>query len=146
MNNVPDFEQLFASMLQLSKLISQYTQETREERIATVLQFSALNLVKDQHETAISDISKSLQLSKSSATQLIERLVKLGLVKRISDPEDRRIIRLEITKNGDAELHKLRLKLINKMKRVFSKIPAKDIRELIRIHTNLIETLKTEHI
>ncbi len=146
MSNLPDFEQLFNTMLQLGKLMSQHTQQTHEERTATILQFSALNFIKEQPSATISDLSVPLQLSKSSATQLVERLVKLGLVGRINDTEDRRIIRLSITENGEKEFAALKKKMMDKMQRIFSKIPAKDLRELIRIHTNLIETLKKEQL
>ncbi len=144
MNNTPDFEQLFNTLLALGKLMSQQTQESHEERSATILQFSALNFIKEQPNATVSDLAVPLQLSKSSATQLVERLVKLGLVERTNDSDDRRIIRLNITNNGEKEFSALRNKMLEKMKRIFSKLPANDLRELIRIHSNLIETLKKE--
>lgn len=144
MNNTSDFEQLFNTMLQLGKLVSQQTQESHDERTATILQFSALNFIKEQPSATVSDLAMPLLLSKSSATQLVERLVKLGLVERANDPDDRRIIRLSITSNGEKEFSTLRNIMLEKMKRIFSKLPAKDTRELIRIHMNLIEALKKE--
>lgn len=144
MDNNSDFEQLFSTMMQLGKLMSQQTQETHEERTATMLQLMALQFLKEQPNGTVSELAKLLELSKSSATQLIERLAKAGLVKRINDKEDRRIVRLVITENGEKEFIALKKKLMEKMQKIFSKIPAKDLRELIRIHTNLIETLKNE--
>ncbi|HVT01725.1 MAG TPA: MarR family transcriptional regulator [Patescibacteria group bacterium] len=144
-NNIPDYDQLFASMLQLNKLIAQHTHETREEKIATMLQFAALNYIKDQPNIPVSDLCSHLQLSKSSATQLVERLVKSEFVERVDDKEDRRIIRLVITKNGEARLFDIKKNMVDKLKKIFSKIPAKDTRELIRIQNELIETLRKEH-
>jgi DNA-binding MarR family transcriptional regulator len=145
MVQISDFEQLFNTMLQLGKLMSQHTQETHEERSATILQFSALNFIREHSDSTVSELSESLQLSKSSATQLVERLVKLTLADRINDKEDRRIIRLSITKAGEKQLSTLKDKLLERMQKIFSKIPAKDTRELIRIHTTLIEALKREN-
>lgn len=144
MSNTSDFEQLFNTMLQFGKLMAQQTQESHEEKMATRLQFFALKFLKDQPNGTIGDLAKPLHLSKSSTTQLIERLVKLGLVERVDDKEDRRIIRLVITENGEKEFVVLRKRLMEKMQKIFSKIPPEDLRELIRIHTNLIETLKRE--
>lgn len=144
MDNKSDFEQLFATMMQLGKLMSQQTQETHEERIATMLQLMALQFLKEQPNGTVSELAKLLELSKSSATQLIERLAKAGLVERINDKEDRRIVRLVITEDGEKEFLALKKKLMKKMQKIFSKIPAQDLRELIRIHSNLIETLKKE--
>lgn len=146
MTTTSDFEQLFNTMMQFGKFMSQQTNESYEERTATILQFTALHILKDQPNIAIGDLAKFLRLSKSSATQLIERLVKAGFVERVSDQEDRRIIRLVITENGEKEFVALKKDFMEKMQRIFSKIPAKDIRELIRIHTNLIETLKKEQV
>ncbi len=145
MNNTNLTEQLFSTLTQLKRLVSQQVYESHEEKVATMLQFSALNFLKDKSEVNVGDLAKFLQLSKSSATQLIERLVKMGLVKRINDRQDRRIIRLTITSKGEDEFIVLKTKLKEKMNRFLSKIPEKDIKELIRIHANLIETLKNSN-
>ncbi len=144
MHNTPDIERLFNTMLQLGKLVSQQAQESHMQRTATMLQFSALHFLKEQPNVTVSDLAQFLQLSRSSATQLIERLVKSGFVQRVNDKKDRRITRLVITKLGEKEFIMLKGKLMKKMQKVFSKIPEKDIKELIRIHTNLVETLKKE--
>jgi len=139
-----DIEQLFGTMLQLGKLMSQQTQETHEEKAATMLQFFALHFLKDRPNGTVTNLCKFLNLSKSSATQLIERLVKARLVRRIDDRKDRRIIRLSITESGKNEFIVLKKKLMEKMHRIFSKVPQSDLQELIRIHTNLIKTFKKE--
>ena len=148
-SNISDLEHLFNTMMQFGKLMSLQTQQSYEDKAATMLQFSALSFLKDQPkdqpQDTISDLANFLKLSKSSATQLVERLVRLKLVKRVDDMEDRRIIRIVITKDGQREFTKQRTKLIEKMKKIFSKIPKEDVRELIRIHTNLIESLRKEH-
>lgn len=144
MINTPDIEHLFNIMLQLGKLMSQHAQETHEEKTATMLQLSALHYLKEQPNGTVTDLAEFLNLSKSSTTQLIERLVKASLVERINDKKDRRIIRLFITKNGEKEFTVLKKRLMEKMQKIFSKIPAEDLCELIRIQTNLVETLKKE--
>ena len=137
-------EELFSTMIQLGKLMSQNTQETREQKMATMLQFSALHFLSENPEVAMSELGEKLKLSKSSATQLIERLVKAGLVKREEDREDRRIMRLTITNKGKRQGEILKEKIITRMGKIFSKIPENDIKELIRIHHNLINTLKLD--
>ena len=144
MDNKSDIEQLFSTMMQLGKLMSQHTQETHEEQSVTMLQLMALQFLKEQPNGTVSDLADFLKLSKSSTTQLVERLVKAGSVERINDTKDRRIIRLNITEDGEKEFATLKSKMMERMQKILYKIPAKDIRELLRIHTNLIETLKKE--
>lgn len=142
--NQTDIEKLINTMFQLKKLISNKATETHEDRIATMLQFSALSVLMEQKNCSMTNIVKSLQLSKSSATQLIERLFKAKLVERMIDIDDRRNVRLKITEKGKEEFILLKKKIIEKMTKILLNIPDHDIKELIRIHTNLITTLKTD--
>ncbi len=146
MNNSNYTEQLFNTIMQLRKLVFQKAYSSHKERVATMLQLSALNFLKEQSGVTVGDLAQFLQLSKSSATQLTERLVKVRLVKRISDKRDRRCIHLTVTQKGEAELMALKKKVMEKMNRFLSKLPEEDIKELIRIHTNLIEDLKKEPV
>ena len=142
MANNSDFEQLFNTIMQFGKYMSRHAQEDHDDKNATMLQHMALSFLKNQPNGTVSDLANCLKLSKSSATQLTERLVDANLVKRIHDEKDRRIIRLVITESGEKEFIILKKKLMEKMHRIFSKVPASDIKELIRILKNLIETLK----
>lgn len=137
-------EQLFNTIIQLRRLILQKAYESAEEKMATMLQFSALNFLQDHSNLPIGDLAGSLQLSKSSTTQLIGRLSKNGLIQRISDKSDKRIIRLHLTGKGEKELVVLRTRIMNKMNRFLLKIPTKDLQELIRIHSDLIKNLKKD--
>lgn len=50
--------------------------------------------------TTMKDLSERLNVSQSTVTQLAERLVKRGLAERVADPNDRRIVRLRLSKLG----------------------------------------------
>lgn len=139
-----NMEELFATMLQLGKLMSKDTSFNHENKAATMLQFQALRFVLENKNTAVSDLGTSLNLSKSSATQLIERLVKGKFLKRIHDETDRRIVRLTITKSGKQEYETLKQKMLEKVTKIFSNLPEEDIKELIRIHKKLLTQLETK--
>lgn len=144
MNKQKYLEQLFNTMSQLRKLLENQAQESHEDRTATMMQFSALKFLKDNKNSTVGDIAGHLRLSKSSATQLIERLVKVKLVQRIDDQEDRRLVRLVITSNGEQEIVNLRKRFMDKMSKIFTNVPDEDLKELVRIHTKLIETLQNK--
>lgn len=137
-----ELEQLFNTMLLLGKLVSQQTQQSPEAASATMLQFAALKYIKESPEETISLLGEQLALSKSSATQLVERLESSGYVKKNNDRNDKRIVRLSLTVNGEEQLKLLRAQVLENMKKVVLKIPAKDIKELTRIYMNLAEALK----
>jgi MarR family transcriptional regulator, organic hydroperoxide resistance regulator len=137
-------DQLFNTMGQLRKLLETQTQESHVDKHATIMQYSALMFLKDNRTATVGDVASHLKLSKTSATQLIERLAKTSLVDRINDTEDRRIVRISITSAGEQQVMDLKKKYREKMGKIISKIPDEDLKELIRIHKNLIETLQRE--
>jgi DNA-binding MarR family transcriptional regulator len=53
-------------------------------------------------EIAISELGDGLGISSPAASQMVDRLVQMGLVERTEHPQDRRIKRLAITSQGDA--------------------------------------------
>lgn len=141
MNNSAEIERLFNSMIQLGRLMAQRAQESREEQMATTLQFAALSRIGEERIT-VTELADNLKLSKSSATQLVERLVQSKYVVRSRDQKDGRIIRLALTDNGIEHLRKLKKKFISVLHDAFSDIPKRDILELIRIHSEMIQSLK----
>jgi MarR family transcriptional regulator for hemolysin len=55
----------------------------------------------------ISDVSQQMGITNAAASQLVDRMVRLGLVDRMADPIDRRIKRLALTPEGHALAEKL---------------------------------------
>lgn len=55
----------------------------------------------------IGDLAEYLALRHHSAVGLIDRAERSGLVERSRDPDDHRVIRLELTANGDDLIRRL---------------------------------------
>jgi len=51
-------------------------------------------------DATMKDFSERLGVSQSTVTQLADRLVKRGLVDRLADPADRRVVRLRLSETG----------------------------------------------
>ena len=76
----------------------------------TGLSFSQVNTLMRLHfagQADISDISQQMGITNAAASQLVERMVRLGLLDRMADPIDRRIKRLALTPEGHALAEKL---------------------------------------
>lgn len=54
----------------------------------------------DSDSSPISQIAASLGISKSNMTPIIDNLIKQGLVNRYNDPNDRRILRVQLTEKA----------------------------------------------
>lgn len=139
-----DLDEHISLLMSMRRLFMQQSELSFEEHSTTVLQFSAIDFLCGHPKAMVGELAAGLRMSMSSATQLVERLVNAGFVRRLEDERDRRIIRLVTTDKGISELNDIQSDMREKMKRVFSKISADDLRTLVRIQKTLLETLQSE--
>jgi DNA-binding MarR family transcriptional regulator len=66
----------------------------------SLAQCHALLEIGEYDQISITDIADSLYLDKSTLSRTVENLVKLGLVNRVIDPEDRRYMKVNLTEQG----------------------------------------------
>lgn len=62
-------------------------------------------LSRESGSLTMGELSKALDVPLSTATRIVDWLVESGYVRRLSDPEDRRIVRVALTEAG-RELYK----------------------------------------
>ena len=81
-------------------------EQMRSGRAASlsVAQFRLLLFVRRNPGTSLSPLADHLGTTLPAASQLIERLVRAGLVSRVQHPEERRRVELRLTDAGDATL------------------------------------------
>jgi DNA-binding MarR family transcriptional regulator len=135
-----DFDTLVLLTTRFLHKLRQKSKDTTGGREATMLQVNGLISLKNNPNSTMGDFSESLGLSLSSATQLAERLSGLGYLKRAEDNKDRRMVLLSLTKKGALSLEKIHQSMRGRLKKVFSKVPQKDIKELIRIQKDLLNS------
>ncbi len=63
-------------------------------------QFKALILIYEEEAVRMRELARRLGGSFSNATVLVDRLVDRGLVERMADPQDRRVVLVRVTKEG----------------------------------------------
>lgn len=67
----------------------------------TTAQMIMLVSINDYGRCKVKTLAKERGISPPTATGLVDRLVKAGYVKRESDPEDRRVVMVSLTKKGE---------------------------------------------
>ncbi|MFH1854588.1 MAG: MarR family transcriptional regulator [Candidatus Omnitrophota bacterium] len=67
----------------------------------TTSQMIMLVSIHDHAKCKLKTLVKERSISPPTATGLIDRLVRAGYVKRDSDPEDRRVVIVSLTKKGE---------------------------------------------
>ena len=69
-----------------------------------VPQLRAMHLLRRHGDLTMRVIAGHLGVAMSTATQVADRLEARGLVRRLDDPTDRRVVRLSLTDSGTLEL------------------------------------------
>jgi len=94
------------------------------------------------NSSPISQIADSLGISKPNMTPIIDNLINHGLVNRYNDPNDRRILRIELTKKANDLLDTLRVVICNSFQEKISTLSDDDVMILDNSISNLITILK----
>ncbi|SEM53641.1 transcriptional regulator, MarR family [Ligilactobacillus sp. WC1T17] len=69
-------------------------------RDLTIKEMHAINAISMYDHMTASEVAKKLHLTPGTLTSTVDRLVKKGYVERIRSLDDRRVIRLGLTKKG----------------------------------------------
>lgn len=85
----------------------------------TQQQYQALLAIKatDGGEMTIKDLAETLLLTHHAAVQLVDRLTKAGLAERTQSQEDRRVVLLTLTPQGDELVNELAERHLEEMLR-----------------------------
>jgi DNA-binding MarR family transcriptional regulator len=85
----------------------------------------------------ITDIARWLERSTNSVSMIIDRMVKAGLVNRVRDRADRRVVRLVITSKGENALKPATLAGWNFIQKIMSPLSDEDRYTFARLHETL---------
>jgi DNA-binding MarR family transcriptional regulator len=70
-------------------------------------QFKALLLISEEEGTRMRDLARKMGGSFSNATVLVDRLVERGLVERLAEPQDRRVVLVRVSEEGRSLIEQL---------------------------------------
>lgn len=86
-------------------------------------QMVALTFAAERGEVTVGQIARVLSSEKSSASALLERLVKLGMMKRRHDEKDRRLVWMSLTPKGRKIIDQILSQKRRSLKAIFGPIP-----------------------
>ncbi len=115
-------------------------QKFQEEGITvSPSQMGILFLLKKGEPLTMSTLSAALSVDNSTLTRHADRLIKSGLIERIKDDSDRRVLKLRITPAGLKESEKA-AKISNRINsEILAGLSEKDIETFSRILLNIID-------
>jgi DNA-binding MarR family transcriptional regulator len=118
-------------------------QETMEE--VTASQLEALKLLH-QEGTGLSmhQVAEALSVTPSSATQLVDRLVRLGLVERLREEEDRRLVRVQLSEAARQRFEEMMRLHLRGLAAVTEPLSDEELRTLVDLLARIAQPVGAE--
>ncbi|MEA1959815.1 MAG: MarR family transcriptional regulator [Bacillota bacterium] len=131
-NRADLIQEIFENMIFIQKKIS--SSLSPADCSVPPAQAIVLHIVASHESLSIKGIAELLQVSSSAATQMVDTLVKSGLLLREADAKDRRTLKIRLTDLGESkfvELRKLKLNSIGQTLSPLSDQELKTFRDLL---------------
>lgn len=98
-------------------------------------------LDEEEHAPTAGEISRLLQMTTSRIAAVLGALEKKGLIVRHADAQDRRRIRVMLTREGRALCRMKRQKLTEDVRYALSQLGEQDAREFVRLFKRMEEVM-----
>lgn len=107
----------------------------------TYNQYKMLLTIADKGRCPLNLLARELRVAMSSASEMVDRLVQLGLVSRSIDQENRRQVIIVTTPQGDELILELQRGIIDNYRALLRKVPEKDRERLVHAFETLADVL-----
>jgi DNA-binding MarR family transcriptional regulator len=134
-----DDSALFEATFALLRLLGRNFRREREPLNITPTQYHALALMREAGTTTLMAMAGLLRVAGPTATRAIDALEQKGLVVKDRDPQDRRIVWLRLSDEGENLLMRERQQHIAYLQQLGSKLTPAEQQELVRLLQKLVE-------
>ncbi|NQV04068.1 MAG: MarR family transcriptional regulator [Candidatus Omnitrophica bacterium] len=97
--------------------------------------------IHDHGQCKLKTLAKERGISPPTATGLIDRLLRAGYVKRGSDPEDRRVVMVSLTKKGENAVQDFLSTVRKRWKNILIHLTSKEQHQYLNIVKKIVSVL-----
>lgn len=90
-----------------SEILRQHCAEQGKAYVITPSQWGILSFLADAQEQTISALAKRLGVDAPAVTNIVQRLEQSGLVERVRDREDQRVVKVSLSEEGQSIMRTL---------------------------------------
>lgn len=101
-------------------------------------QFFMLHIIKQHGPCKITQLAERMEVKPSAITVMIDRLVHSELVVRNHDPNDRRVVLVKLTQEGENELKKVEQLSKEIISRYFSRLEPDELARFIETFEKIV--------
>ncbi len=145
---MPTVDQIIQTVFELGRVIRHDVIAKEKGKVGdrtNFLQIHALFLIDAHEGMTMKEFATAMMVTSPSATSFVNRLVKMGWVTRVSDPNNRKVIRLKLSAKGKTVMKKRMSEKREHMRSILDLLPAKDQSDMARILSTLHSKLLTHH-
>ena len=126
-------EEAFLSLQRTAALLLRAVARELETHDLTPAQYNALRILRGAGPEALTcgEIGERLVSPGPDVTRLLDRLEKQGLIQRLRDEQDRRVVRARITERGNALLEELDRPVDRVLRDLLGPLGEGDLRRLV---------------
>ncbi|MBL0389189.1 MarR family transcriptional regulator [Tumebacillus sp. ITR2] len=142
-----DMTEIIASFRELKRVFFRLVHQDAEAVGITPVQLMVIRNLAQHQDITLNELAEKTQLTASTMSGVVERLVKAGLVERERSEQDRRALVLHVTDAGREKLSVAFGPQSTFQRRLAAgrhRLSEEEIRELLRLHHELITILTTE--
>ena len=110
----------------------------------TLPQLLVLDFLSKQGDSKMTDIARFMRVTTAAMTGIVDRLVRDAYAVRVYNPEDRRIIKIKLTPQGNTLVRKINQHRRQMVINIFGKLSEPDRREYLRILIQIKDKLTKE--
>lgn len=131
---------IFRSFREVNQALHHAIWKEAEGHGLTPIQFFVLKTLDQTPRIRLSELADAIHIGSSAASGIVDRLVKMGTIKRERSESDRRSITLMLTEKGEELLKRANDSSLDRMAPLLD-LKDEDVDEMIRIHQLIVRKL-----
>ena len=140
---------LYATMqrLRTRTLVKHAPENFAPECTATELtlpQMTTMAVIRDKGEMSVKELAEATQVSRPSASAMVERLVELGVLIRRPSEIDRREVRISLSEEGELAVNTMETQILQSMAEILQKIGPEYANQMCDVYERISEVLDEE--
>jgi MarR family transcriptional regulator, organic hydroperoxide resistance regulator len=135
--------QIIELQRRMNGIIRERTLESWMQLSLTVPQLKSLFFIARHGKVNLSGLASGLKVSPANVTGIVDRLIDQEMLTRTSDPDDRRVLWLQVTPQGEALVANLREGRASEMHRILDSLTSAELSILARGFEALVSAAET---
>ncbi len=131
---------------QIMKVMGRLRSTLHEGMDLSYNQFKMLLAINDKGVCPLTTLATELLIAMSSASEMVDKLVNLGLVRRSVDAESRRRVTIQVTDKGEKLISDLQKGIVDNYRSLLERLSDSDQERLVDALETLVEILGNSNV